>query len=86
MKFIFSPDAVKDFQKINSPLQEQILEKIYWFEKQESPFHFSKILVNKVPKTYRFRVKDYRILGEYHAEENEFLISKIGHRKDIYKD
>lgn len=85
MKFIFSPSATKEFQKLETFLQTQILEKISWFEQLEAPFGFSKILVNKVPTTYRFRIGDYRIIGIHITKTNEFLISKIGHRKDIYK-
>lgn len=86
MKFIFSPCVAKEFQKLEFSLQTQILQKISWFEQLQSPFNFSKILVNKVPTTYRFRIGDYRIIGTHLTKTNEFLILKIGHRKDIYRD
>jgi mRNA interferase RelE/StbE len=86
MKFIFSPNALRGLKKLDTSIQERIWEKIDWLKLLENPSSFSKILVNKVPATYRFRVGDYRIIGEYHFEKNEFLISQIGHRKDIYRD
>lgn len=35
--------------------------------------------------TYRVRVGDYRVVFEIESENKKILITKIGHRKDVYR-
>ncbi|MFI3220918.1 MAG: type II toxin-antitoxin system RelE/ParE family toxin [Methylococcales bacterium] len=45
----------------------------------------SRIHANLLPRTYRIRVGDYRVI--YSIDNNVLIITvvKIGHRKEIYK-
>lgn len=82
MSFEISWDenALQDLEKLEILLRKRIVKKIEQFADLGS-FHEVK-KVQGYEKIYRLRAGDYRIIFEF--MENEIIILKIGHRKNIY--
>lgn len=83
MSFEISWDenALRDLEKIEVLLRKRIIKKIEQFAESESFHEIKKI--HGAEKVYRLRVGDYRILFE--IVQDEIIILKIGHRKNIYE-
>ena len=76
----FKPRSLKDGKKIPKRELERIFEKIEALE--NDLFGDVKRLTNFEPE-YRLRVGNYRVLFE--IEDNQVVIYRIRHRKDVYK-
>lgn len=76
---IISKNAYKDINKLSKENQIIILKKIY--QLKENP-NLGKPLLNILKKYKRLRVNKYRVL--YFIKENDIVIVRIGHRKNIY--
>jgi mRNA interferase RelE/StbE len=82
----FTESFEKDFIKLDSAVQKQILK---WIEKHllnvDFPSTPGKTLKGELKDYIRFRVGDYRIISI--VEEDIFVITNIhvGHRKDVYR-
>ncbi len=82
-KFVFTKQAKKDLSSLPSEIQKRILDKINSLKTTESVFARIKKLQGVTPASYRLRVGDYRLIMQYESPDI-FIISNIGHRKDIY--
>lgn len=82
MKFILSPGAEKDLDKLNDELVIRISKKLK--ELILNPFSpDSKKLVGK--QGYRVRVGDYRVIYEVDKANKLIAIIKVAHRKEVYR-
>lgn len=79
-KIRFKPRAIKDSNKIPRQMLVHIFESIKSLENDLSGD--VKHLTNFYPE-YRLRVGNYRVLFE--VEDNDVVIYRIRHRKDIYR-
>ena len=76
----FKPRSIKDGKKIPEKTLARIFEKIE--DLQDDLSGDVKRLTNFEPE-YRLRVGNYRVLFE--IEDNQIVIYRIRHRKDIYR-
>jgi mRNA interferase RelE/StbE len=78
----YDPKAVKQLQKLNKHQAKLILEGI---EAHASNPILTKIKKLKTPfdGAYRLRIGDYRVI--IYEENDLLLISRIAHRKQVYK-
>jgi len=78
----WSPDAVRDLERLDRQVIQRILRKLNWFS-----LNFARVvpepLAGEFKGTYKLRVGDWRII--YTAEGDKIAIQCIGHRGDIYK-
>ncbi len=81
-KIIYDPKALKQLQKLNKHEAKIILEGI------ES--HIENPILTNIKKlktpfdgAYRLRIGDYRVI--IYEENDLLLISRIAHRKQVYK-
>lgn len=81
--FKFKERAAKEIDKLSPQIRRRILEKLKFYSSQENPFRFADKLKDCKFGEYRFRIGDYRIL--FDAEDDNIIVLKAGHRKDIYK-
>lgn len=81
MRFVFTNQAHREYQKLDAVAQVQIRKKLEKIKVWAS-YHL-KPLTNLEPATHRLRVGDYRLLlrdcGEYYE------VLKVWHRSKIYK-
>ena len=83
MRILFSKRARSDWQKLDSAVQERLRDKLAYFISQRNPLRYAEKLHDNDTGEFRFRAGDYRIV--FDIEENNILILRVGHRKDIYK-
>lgn len=81
MQLILEKRAIKELDKIPTPLVKTILEKIELLA-NESKTNQAKRLRNS--PLYRLRVGDYRIIYYPDYRKNLLIVLKIAHRSKVY--
>ncbi len=81
MTFQFTPQAQRQLHKLSIAIQREITDKVCFYADSPNPLSFAKPIIGR-RKTYRFRVRDYRII--FFIENTNIIILKIGHRSNIY--
>ena len=80
-KILLTKRVLKDLGKLDTSIKERIGDKLKVL--MEDPFTNIKKLSNTSIGTYRIRIGDYRVI--YDIDQDNIVILRIGHRKDIYK-
>lgn len=84
MKIVFSPQAEKQFLKLDKPLQRQIQKYVLELQKLSNPRTRGKALVGNMAHLWRYRVGDYRLICDIQDEKILITVLRLGHRKIIY--
>lgn len=80
MKIFLSDKSKKQLSKMDLRFQKKIIDSLEKYEKGEN-VDIKKLMGRK--DEYRIRVGHYRIIMTK-ISDKEFLVSKIGERKNIY--
>ncbi len=80
-KVLFTDRSKKDLKDLEFEVQKRIIEKLREFS--VNPYQYSKKLLNWTIGNFRFRIGDYRVA--FDIENDEIIILRIRHRKDIYR-
>ena len=80
-RLVYTHRAIKDIRKLESVVKKRIGKTLLKYE--ENPLKYAVRLTESKLGTYRFRIGDYRAI--FDLEENEIVVLRVGHRKDIYK-
>ena len=78
---VYTQRAFRDVEKLDPKIKKR-LGKILLRYKEE-PLRYAEKLSDSKLGTYRFRIGDYRII--FDIEDNEIVVLRVGHRKEIYK-
>jgi len=81
-RLAYTKRALKDIQSLSIDTKQRL--KLALDKYCENPLFYAKKLVNSDIGNYRFRVGEYRIIFDI-IENNQLLILRVGHRKDIYR-
>lgn len=79
---LLKPKAVKDLNKIDKIYFSRIQKKIKLLGENPRTIGAIKLTNEEI---YRVRVGNYRIIYEIFDKEKNIIISRIRHRKDVYK-
>ncbi|MBU0571075.1 MAG: type II toxin-antitoxin system RelE/ParE family toxin [Candidatus Omnitrophica bacterium] len=79
----FTRQAARTFLKLPKSVQRKILLKIEHYLRQPNPLIFAKRITGSPDASYRFQVGDYRVIFDW--ESNGILITKAGHRREVYR-
>lgn len=79
----FTPHAERMFLRLPKDIQERIILKVEHYLEQPNPLAFAKRIIGSPVASYRFQIGDYRVIFDW--EINRILITKVGHRKEIYR-
>lgn len=79
---IFDPEAIDFLEKLPKNIKERIFNKI--ISTKENPLHFFERLEGRTD--YKLRVGDYRVVADIDQNEKKIKVTKIGHRRNIYKN
>jgi len=82
-KIVFANNVKKDVKKIPVSLLKNIKANIDELANFPSISNFKRLYSCSLAD-YRLRVGDYRILFDVDYKNNEIVILKIGHRKEVY--
>ncbi len=72
--------ALQELSKLEKTIVSRIYKKVY--ELKEG-FEFRDVKRIKGEDKFRLRIGDYRVI--FSLENNEIIVWKVGHRKNIYK-
>jgi mRNA interferase RelE/StbE len=80
-RLVYTHRAIKDIQKLDESTKRRIGKALLKYE--EDPLTYAEKLTDPRLGTYRFRIGDHRVI--FDIEENEIVILRIGHRREIYR-
>ncbi len=83
ISYDFTRQAERMFLKLPKDVQKKIIKKLEHYLAQPSPLIFAKRIVGDESPSYRFQAGDYRVIFDW--EEKKILITKVGHRREVYK-
>lgn len=79
----FESESITDLDHLSQVVRMRILDKISWLG-----INFEQItplpLTGQWSGFYKLRVGDYRIMYEFERENQLIIITRIGHRSEIY--
>ncbi|MEM4188726.1 MAG: type II toxin-antitoxin system RelE/ParE family toxin [Candidatus Hadarchaeum sp.] len=83
IRYDFTKYAEKLFLKLPKNIQQRIIDKLEFYLSFPNPLSFAKRLSGSTTNAYRYQIGDYRVTFDW--EGDSILITKVGHRKDIYR-
>ena len=83
-KVIWHTDAIEDLLNLDKNMQKKIAVKVKDYLAKE-PLTLGKPLQGIFKWLHRYRYGDYRIVYSIDRSNENVIILRIGHRKDIYK-
>jgi mRNA interferase RelE/StbE len=79
-----SPDAAKEFRKLDKTIQKRVAALVDRVEASVNPRFSGKALKGN-DKEWRYRVGDYRLICEIKDLELIVWMVRIGHRREVYR-
>jgi len=81
MKYIFTPTAEDDFDRLTRPNRKRIADKLRFYASHDDPLQFAERLT--ASHEYRFRIGDYRVIFE--IMHGILWVSAIKRRDEAYR-
>lgn len=81
MKYIFTPTAEDDFDRLTRPNRKRIAEKMRFYASHDDPLQFAERLTGS--HEYRFRIGDYRVIFE--IMHGILWVNAIKRRDEAYR-
>lgn len=82
----FTKQALKDYKKLPSIVQEAIKRYVTKLETFNDPRSVGKALSHDYKGCWRYRVGDYRLICKIQDKALIIEVIHIAHRKEVYKD
>jgi mRNA interferase RelE/StbE len=83
-KVIWHTDAIEDLLNLDKNMQKKIAVKVKDYLAKE-PLTLGKPLQGIFKGLHRYRYGDYRIVYSIDRSNENVIILRIGHRKEVYK-
>jgi mRNA interferase RelE/StbE len=80
----FKRSAEKDLGRISKDQIPRILAAVRALADDPLPQGSKKLVGSDL--TYRIRVGDYRVIYQFHRARNVIEISRVRHRREVYRD
>ena len=84
-KILLTEEAQSDIRKLESQLQNRILDKLEWMGINVSLLRHQSLQGSKWNNTFKYRVGNYRIIYQLDQKEKNLTVLKVGHRRDVYR-
>jgi mRNA interferase RelE/StbE len=81
-KLVFEKRALNDLNKLDKPIKERIWNKLQ--EAKEDPFRYFEKLVEI--DGFKLRVGDWRVISDINMAKQVIIVTKVGHRKNVYEN
>ena len=85
MRIVYSETALKEFKKLDHPVQKQIKKYMDEVGNLANPRTRGKALTADFTGLWRYRVGDYRIVCDIQDELILITVLRIAHRRKIYR-
>ena len=83
VSYDFTRKAERAFSQLPKNIQQQIIDKLEHYLAAPNPLDFARKIAGDRSPSYRFYIGDYRVIFDW--ETSRILITKVGHRKDVYR-
>jgi mRNA-degrading endonuclease RelE of RelBE toxin-antitoxin system len=83
ISYDFTRVSEREFLKLPKDIQRRIIKKVEFYLSAPDPLAFAKRLTGDPLASYRFQIGDYRAAFDW--EGKSILITRVGHRKEIYR-
>ncbi len=80
-RLVYTHRAIRDIDALDTSVKQRIGKTLLRYE--SDPLQHAEPLKQSELGSYRFRIGDYRVV--FDIEEDEIVILRVGHRRDIYK-
>ncbi|MGH7233277.1 MAG: type II toxin-antitoxin system RelE family toxin [Nitrospiraceae bacterium] len=80
-RLIYTHRAIRDIEALDLSIRQRIGKTLLRY--QTDPLKYAEKLKHSELGSYRFRIGDYRVV--FDLEEDEIVILRLGHRREIYK-
>jgi mRNA interferase RelE/StbE len=78
---VYTHKAAKDIHNIEPSVRKRIGKALLRYK--EDPIKYSRKMINSEHVSYRFRIGDYRVI--FDIENDDIVVLRIGHRREIYR-
>ena len=82
-QILYHSDVKDDLAKIPRNIKDRICKAIE-LRLMVDPLHYGDFLKKSLSGYCKMRVGDFRVI--YRLKENNIIVVKIGHRKEVYKN
>lgn len=83
-KAVWHEEALQDLKQLDKARQKAIIEKVKTYLVKD-PLNIGKPLQKQFKGLYRLRFDDYRIIYAVDRENTKVIITRVGHRKEVYR-
>ena len=80
-KLVYTRRAIRDIEHLESTRKRRIEKKLLRY--QEDPLKYAEKITDPQLGSFRFRMGDYRVI--FDLEDEEIVILRVGHRREIYR-
>ncbi len=84
-KVVYLDVVEKDLKRLDKSIRKKIMDKIDKVLAKD-PHGLGKPLTGPFKGFWRYRKDDFRVIYKISEKEILILVSRIGHRKDVYKN
>ncbi len=84
MQILVAKPAKKDLERLPKKIYQRISEDIFLLAKDPFPPNSKKL--QSEDGFYRIRIGDYRVVYQLNLKEKTIIVTRVKHRKDIYRD
>jgi mRNA interferase RelE/StbE len=81
-ELIFDKPSRKDFSKLPNEIAQRIFKKCR--KTRDNPMNFWE--KNTDRNDYKLRIGDYRVIADIDFELKRIEVTRVGNRKNVYKD
>lgn len=78
-------EAAKELEKLDKPIQKQIIDYMNEVKNLENPRSRGKGLTSNLSGLCRYRVGNYRIICNIQDDKILITVVRISHRSEVYK-
>ena len=78
---MYTHRAFRDIRELEEKVKKRIGKALERYK--ERPLKYASRLIDSKLGMYRFRIGDYRVI--FDIEDEEIIVLRVGHRKDIYR-
>jgi len=84
-KVSLTPEAQKDIKNLEPKLQVRILDRLEWIGQNAEFIRHQTLKGKEWQGCFKYRFGDYRIIYLLVTSDNNLIVLKIGHRREVYK-
>ncbi|MBU1660152.1 MAG: type II toxin-antitoxin system RelE/ParE family toxin [Chloroflexi bacterium] len=82
---VLTPEAQSDIRTLGGAMRTHILDKLEWMGANAALIRHQAMKGKRWHGVFKYRIGNYRIIYQLKVDERQFIVLKVGHRRDVYK-